>query len=73
MKSFLVGISFIFTLTTYAEVKKEFDETLEKKCFAEAKALGCVKADRESSACLAINKTKMHPDCQSLREVREKN
>lgn len=53
------------------QVRREFDENLERKCFKELMALGCVAKGEEVKGCAEQKKQKLSPGCQSLVEARK--
>lgn len=72
MKKLLFIITTMITLTSYAEMRSEFDLPTEKKCHQEIKTLGCIKSgDQESQACTELAKKKLSVSCRSLHEARK--
>ena len=73
MKALLVSLTMIMSLQSFAEVRHEYDEMTERKCFKEFKALGCVREDKENQECVERNKEKVSLSCHGLIEARKKH
>lgn len=71
MKFLLVSLISLSTLTN-AQTRREFDENLEKKCFRELSALGCVNKGEEVKGCADVNIKRLSVSCQSLIQERKK-
>lgn len=68
----LIMCAICFSTFTHAQSRREFDENLEKKCFKELTAIGCVSKGEEVNGCADVNKKKLSVSCQTLIEDRKK-
>jgi hypothetical protein len=71
MKFLLVSVICLSTFAN-AQTRREFDENLEKKCFKELTAIGCVNKGEEVKGCAEVNKKRLSVSCQSLVDDRKK-
>ncbi len=71
MKVFILTLSLLSSISSFAEVRREFDEATEKRCHSELKALGCVKDETENPSCAELNKQKLSGGCHSLFEAKK--
>lgn len=71
MKLLILALTLCISTQSFAEVRREFDENTEKKCYLEMKNMGCVKADETSTSCAEQNKKKLSGECLIIHESRK--
>lgn len=59
----------LFSFSSFAQPRQEYDENLEKICHLELKKIGCLKNDLEDKKCAEGKKEKLSPRCRELHDV----
>lgn len=72
MKNLILLGTLAFSTAGFSQTIKEFDETQEKQCHQELKALGCVNAKGEQdSSCAEAKKAKLSANCSKMHEEKK--
>jgi hypothetical protein len=67
----LLGI-LAFSVNSFSQPVKEYDENQEKQCYQELKALGCVKSDgNQDDRCAEAKKSRLSKLCASMHEEKK--
>lgn len=67
MKKILLATMTILSFSSFAEIRKEFDENIEKLCHQQLKHLQCLKKDdNQSAGCIEAKWSQISPVCQQI-------